>query len=191
MVAETTQYKIKKRPELSIFMWKMSTREDRLFFLTKLKPSVTTHKTILKKIVKLTLVLAYFLAFVNNSPYLTSLAFFQQRLPTLPESSDSLVLWLTRLVRCALTAVISIQLLSWCITINPKKYSASVLADAVQCTKDGMPLREASMAFNIPKSTLANKAKKKHQESVEKPTVFSKEHAIVDAVLTLAEWGFH
>uniref|UniRef100_A0A915KYX3 HTH psq-type domain-containing protein n=1 Tax=Romanomermis culicivorax TaxID=13658 RepID=A0A915KYX3_ROMCU len=60
---------------------------------------------------------------------------------------------------------------------------------AIQCIRNRMPLREAELAFNIPKSTLANKVKNKHSEPIGKPTILLKEkvNAIVDALIVALE----
>ena len=73
-----------------------------------------------------------------------------------------------------------------------RDYTQEQLKQAIQAVCDGVSLRDAAEEFNIPKSTLENKFKGKHANTVGHPTVLSKEVElmIVKYLCSSAEFGF-
>ena len=58
--------------------------------------------------------------------------------------------------------------------------------------KAGMSLRVAAEKFGIPRSTLSDKVKNQHSESVGRPTALTmdEENMLVERLLLISEWGY-
>jgi hypothetical protein len=74
-----------------------------------------------------------------------------------------------------------------------KNYNDANVEQAVKAVKEeGMSLRQASEAFNVPKSTILDNTKKDQLTAIGRPTVLTarEETLILESVQLLASWGF-
>lgn len=73
-----------------------------------------------------------------------------------------------------------------------KDYTEETLENAIQqVTRGRQKLSEASKIYNIPRRTLLNKIKNRHQENVGAPTILSEalERSLADVIVACAEFG--
>ncbi len=74
-----------------------------------------------------------------------------------------------------------------------KNYNDANVEQAVKAVKEeGMSLRQASEAFNVPKSTILDNTKKDQLTAIGRPTVLTarEETLILESVQLLTTWGF-